>query len=90
MLKLINILRNIVSNIEIQGCHEIGEKDEKLEHLHLGSGSGSGPKISAVDMTPRLPAGCAPLKKTPPPHPPCGRPVTLPQGHRAERPGPTR
>lgn len=60
MLKLINILRNIVSNIEIEGCHVIGEKDEKLEHIHFGGGSsGSAPKISAVDMTPRLPAGCA-------------------------------
>ena len=36
MLKLINFLRTIVSNIKIQGCHVIGEKDEKLEHLHLG------------------------------------------------------
>jgi len=27
VLKLINFLRNIVSNIEIQGCHVIGEKD---------------------------------------------------------------
>ena len=35
MLKLINFLRKIVSNIEIQGCHIICEKDEKLEHLHF-------------------------------------------------------
>ena len=39
MLKLINILRNIVSNIEIEGCHVIGEKDEKLEHLHFWGGA---------------------------------------------------
>ncbi|MCR9126766.1 MAG: hypothetical protein NXH82_11625 [Rhodobacteraceae bacterium] len=69
MLKLINFLRNIVSNIEIQGCHEIGEKDEKLEHLQFEGGSGSAPKVSAVDMTPRLPAGCAPFKKRLPPCP---------------------
>ncbi|MGH1370306.1 MAG: hypothetical protein ACRBCL_16980 [Maritimibacter sp.] len=35
MLKLINFLRKIVSNIDIQGCHVIGEKDEKLEQLHF-------------------------------------------------------
>lgn len=79
VLKLINFLRNIVSNIEIQGCHVIGEKDEKLEHLHLAEGSGSGPKISAVDMTPRLSATRAPLKKRLPPSL-CGRPVTAPRG----------
>lgn len=82
MLKLINFLRNIVSNIEIQGCHEIGEKDEKLEYLHFGGGSGWGPKTSAVDMTPCLPKGRGPLKKCLPPSP-CGRPLTAP--HRAPR-----
>ena len=40
MLKLINFLRKIVSNIEIQGCHIICEKDEKLEYLHFGGSSG--------------------------------------------------
>ena len=40
MLKLINFLRNLVSNIDIQGCHVIGEKDEKLEHLHFEGASG--------------------------------------------------
>lgn len=44
MLKLINILRNIVSNIEIQGCHVFGEKDEKLEHLHFGAAAAQGRK----------------------------------------------
>ncbi len=44
MLKLINFLRNIVSNIEIQGCHEIGEKDEKLEHLHFRLAAAQGRK----------------------------------------------
>ncbi|SMY08063.1 hypothetical protein [Flavimaricola marinus] len=63
MLKLINFLRNIVSNIEIQGCHRFDEEDEKLEHLDFGGGSGLGPKTSAVDMTPRPPVGHAPLKK---------------------------
>ncbi len=37
MLKLINFLRNIVSNIKIQGCHHFDEKDEKLEHLQSGA-----------------------------------------------------
>ncbi|MFP7674264.1 hypothetical protein ACG74X_13015 [Marivita sp. S0852] len=44
VLKLINFLRIIVSNIEIQGCHEIGEKDEKLEHLHFGAAAAQGQK----------------------------------------------
>jgi len=60
MLKLVNFLRNIVSNIEIQGCHHFDEKDEKLENLDFGGGSGSGSKTSAVDMTPRPPLGRAP------------------------------
>lgn len=89
MLKLINFLINVASNIEIQGCHEIGEKDEKLEYLHFGGGSGSGPKVSAVDMTPRPPIGRSPLKKQLP-HPPvvalCQRRIE----HRAERLRPTR
>lgn len=69
MLKLINFLGHIVSNIKIQGCHVIGEKDEKHEHLHFGGGIGWVPKTSAVDIPPRLPAGCAPQKNASP-HPP--------------------
>lgn len=64
--------------------------ENSLSQGAAGGGSGSGPETSAVDMTPRLPAGRAPLKKRLS-HPPpvvalCQRRI----GHRAERLGPTR
>lgn len=90
MLKLINILRNFVSNFEIQGCHVIGEKDEKLEHLHFGGR----PRLRAENLGSRYAPSSArwvrAVKKEPPPIPSvvalCQRRI----GHRAERPGPTR
>lgn len=70
MLKLINILRNIVSNIEIQGCHEISEKVEKLEHLHFEGWQ----RLSAENLGSRYDPSSArrvrAVKKTPPPIPP--------------------
>ena len=88
-LKLINFLRNIVSNIEIEGFHQIDEKDEKLENLHFGGGSGSGWKISAVCMTPCPSTGRSPLKK----HlsnPSVVARCPMLRWHRAERLRPTR
>lgn len=71
MLKLINILRIIVSNIKIQGCHAIGEKDEKLEQLHFEGRQ----RLSAENLGSRYDPLSAhrgrAVKKTASPHPPC-------------------
>ncbi|WP_125458970.1 hypothetical protein [Oceanicella actignis] len=69
MLKLINFLRHIVSNIEIQGCHVIGEKDEKLEHLHFEGRQRLRAENPGSRYDPSSARRVRAVKKTPPPIP---------------------
>lgn len=71
-------LGNLITNGRARGYRVI----EVIADHRMHRKSGWGLKISAVDMTPRLPAGCAALKKHLPPSL-CGRPLTAP--HRAPR-----
>lgn len=69
MLKLINFLRKTVSNIEIEGCHVIGEKDEKLEQLHFEGRQRLRAENLGSRYDPSSVRRVRAIKKTPPPIP---------------------